>query len=172
MSTVGSLFPFETSTADFSVTPTAIECCLVCLVPFSTFYCTVIQVSLTHCQRQEISLTNVIMWNLNLNVLPQQITGHGRPRLVRKRVATTKSHNNVRYPIHSFTPSNTTLPTLLENSGIMAEDRHYLSEPRPCPGLELPSWEVDVMREGVDVPIMTFVIDKTNLPPGRGRGRR
>jgi hypothetical protein len=64
------------------------------------------------------------------------------------------------------------IPLLLENSGIMAEDRHYLSEPRPCPGLELPSWEVDVMREGVDVPIMTVVIDKTNLPPRKGKGKK
>ncbi|CAJ1941067.1 unnamed protein product [Cylindrotheca closterium] len=45
------------------------------------------------------------------------------------------------------------------------EDRHYLSEPRPIDGLKLPSWEVDIMREGVDVPILTLTVDSQTLPP-------
>ena len=45
------------------------------------------------------------------------------------------------------------------------EDRHSLSEPRPIPGLALPSWEVDVLRDGVDTPIMTILIDNNSLPP-------
>ena len=45
------------------------------------------------------------------------------------------------------------------------EDRHYLSEPRPLAGLELPTWEVDIMREGVDTPIMTLTVDNNILPP-------
>lgn len=45
------------------------------------------------------------------------------------------------------------------------EDRHYLSEPRPISGLALPTWEVDVMREGVNVPIMTLQINSQVLPP-------
>lgn len=45
------------------------------------------------------------------------------------------------------------------------EDRHYLSEPRPIEGLELPTWEVDIFREGVDTPIMTITLDSNSLPP-------
>jgi hypothetical protein len=45
------------------------------------------------------------------------------------------------------------------------EDRHYLSELRPIAGLELPTWEVDIFREGVDAPIMTITIDSNSLPP-------
>ncbi len=45
------------------------------------------------------------------------------------------------------------------------EDRHYLSEPRPIPGLVLPTWDVDVLREGVDVPILTLRVDSDVLPP-------
>lgn len=47
------------------------------------------------------------------------------------------------------------------------EDRHYLSEPRPISGLKLPTWEVDVMREGVDMPILTLQVDSQILPPRR-----
>jgi len=45
------------------------------------------------------------------------------------------------------------------------EDRHYLSEPRPISGLKLPTWEVDVMRDGVDMPILTLQVDNQILPP-------
>jgi len=45
------------------------------------------------------------------------------------------------------------------------EDRHYLSEPRPISGLKLPTWEVDVMREGVGIPILTLQVDSQILPP-------
>jgi hypothetical protein len=45
------------------------------------------------------------------------------------------------------------------------EDRHYLSKPRPVAGLDLPTWEVDVMREGVDTPIMMLTVDDNILPP-------
>jgi hypothetical protein len=45
------------------------------------------------------------------------------------------------------------------------EDRHTLSEPRAITGLALPTWEVDVFREGVDTPIMTIVLDNKTLPP-------
>jgi hypothetical protein len=49
------------------------------------------------------------------------------------------------------------------------EDRHYLSEPRPVPGLDLPTWEVDVLREGVDVPILTLRLDRITLPPRKSK---
>jgi hypothetical protein len=45
------------------------------------------------------------------------------------------------------------------------EDRHNLSEPRPILGLELPTWDVDILREGVDVPILTVRVDERALPP-------
>ncbi|KAL3941293.1 MAG: hypothetical protein SGBAC_004316 [Bacillariaceae sp.] len=45
------------------------------------------------------------------------------------------------------------------------EDRHYLSEPRPIAGRKLPTWEVDVMRDGVDMPILTLQVDNRVLPP-------
>ena len=45
------------------------------------------------------------------------------------------------------------------------EERHYLSDPRPIPDLDLPTWEVDIMREGVSTPIMTMTVDSTVLPP-------
>jgi hypothetical protein len=45
------------------------------------------------------------------------------------------------------------------------EDRHFLSDPRPVSNLDLPSWEVDVYREGVDQPIMTLLVDAKVLPP-------
>ena len=54
------------------------------------------------------------------------------------------------------------------NNGSL-EDRHFLSDPRPVPGLELPTWEVDVHREGVDIPIMTLRVDKTVLPPRKNK---
>lgn len=47
------------------------------------------------------------------------------------------------------------------------EDRHDLSEPRPVKGLELPTWDVDVLREGVDTPILTVRVDAEVLPPRR-----
>ena len=47
------------------------------------------------------------------------------------------------------------------------EDRHYLSEPRPISGLDLPTWDVDILREGVDTPIMTIRVDNETLPPRR-----
>jgi hypothetical protein len=45
------------------------------------------------------------------------------------------------------------------------EDRHSFSDPRPVPGLKLPTWEVDVFREGVEEPVLTLMIDETTLPP-------
>lgn len=45
------------------------------------------------------------------------------------------------------------------------EDRHFLSDPRPVPGLDLPTWEVDVHREGVEQPILTLRVDSKVLPP-------
>ena len=45
------------------------------------------------------------------------------------------------------------------------EDRHSFSDPRPVKGCELPTWQVDVFREGVDEPVLTLLIDKTTLPP-------
>ena len=45
------------------------------------------------------------------------------------------------------------------------EDRHFLSDPRPVPNLDLPSWEVDVYREGVEQPILTLLVDAKSLPP-------
>jgi len=45
------------------------------------------------------------------------------------------------------------------------EDRHYLSDPRPVKGLDRLTWDVDVMREGVDQPIMTVRLDSETLPP-------
>ncbi|KAG7354940.1 hypothetical protein IV203_004296 [Nitzschia inconspicua] len=49
------------------------------------------------------------------------------------------------------------------------EDRHYLSEPRPVAGLDIPTWEVDIMREGVDDPIMTLLVDQNSLPPRKSK---
>lgn len=51
------------------------------------------------------------------------------------------------------------------------EERHYVSQPRPVPDLELPTWEVDIMREGVDTPIMTFNVDNNILPPRKRKKR-
>jgi hypothetical protein len=48
---------------------------------------------------------------------------------------------------------------------IKMEDRHYLSEPRPIEDLGLPTWEVDIFREGVGTPIMTITLDSNSLPP-------
>ena len=45
------------------------------------------------------------------------------------------------------------------------EDRHTFSDPRPVPGLELPTWEVDVFREGVNEPVLTLLVDESTLPP-------
>jgi hypothetical protein len=49
------------------------------------------------------------------------------------------------------------------------EDRHYLSEPRPIYDLEIPTWEVDVIREGVDDPVMTLIVDRNTLPPRKSK---
>jgi hypothetical protein len=51
------------------------------------------------------------------------------------------------------------------------EDRHSFSEPRPIPGLPLPTWEIDVFRENVDTPIESLRIDETTLPPRRRKGK-
>lgn len=51
------------------------------------------------------------------------------------------------------------------------EDRHYLSDPRPVPGRPVPTWDVDVIREGVVPPIMTITVDKSVLPPRKGKGK-
>lgn len=46
-------------------------------------------------------------------------------------------------------------------------DRHSFSEPRPVDGclVDLPTWEVDVFREGVEEPVFTLEINNTTLPP-------
>ena len=51
------------------------------------------------------------------------------------------------------------------NNHSSLEDRHFLSDPRPVPGLDLPTWEVDVHREGVEQPILTLKVDAKVLPP-------
>uniref|UniRef100_A0A7S4AF14 NTF2 domain-containing protein n=1 Tax=Pseudo-nitzschia australis TaxID=44445 RepID=A0A7S4AF14_9STRA len=58
------------------------------------------------------------------------------------------------------------------NSSFTLEDRHSLSDPRPIPNLKLPTWEVDVYREGVDVPIMTLRVDSTVLPPRKNKKKK
>jgi Nuclear transport factor 2 (NTF2) domain len=50
----------------------------------------------------------------------------------------------------------------------MSEDRHTFSEPRPIVGLALPTWDVDVFRDGVNEPVGTLRIDSSNLPPRTG----
>ena len=45
------------------------------------------------------------------------------------------------------------------------DDRHTFSDPRPVAGLDLPTWELDVFRKGVDEPVLTLLIDETTLPP-------
>jgi len=54
----------------------------------------------------------------------------------------------------------------------MSEDRHHFSEPRPIPGLDLPTWDVDVFRDGVEEPILTLRIDSKVLPPRRGKKKK
>jgi len=54
----------------------------------------------------------------------------------------------------------------------MSEDRHTFSEPRPIPGLELPTWEVDVFRDGVPEPIWTLRVDMDNLPPRKSKKKK
>ena len=54
----------------------------------------------------------------------------------------------------------------------MSEDRHTFSEPRPIAGLTLPSWDVDVFRDGVPEPILTLRVDETNLPPRRSKKKK
>ena len=51
------------------------------------------------------------------------------------------------------------------NNSSSLVDRHFLSEPRPVPGLDLPTWDVDVLREGVEQPILTLRVDCKVLPP-------
>ena len=49
------------------------------------------------------------------------------------------------------------------------EDRHFLSSPRPIPNVDLATWDVDIMRHGVDMPIMTIRVDNTVLPPRKNK---
>lgn len=56
-------------------------------------------------------------------------------------------------------------PTDKNSNSSSLEDRHFLSDPRPLPGLDLPTWEVDVHREGVEQPILTLRVDSKILPP-------
>jgi hypothetical protein len=52
------------------------------------------------------------------------------------------------------------------------DDRHYLTEPRPIPGLSLPTWEVDIFRDGVDTPVLTLRVDSESLPPRHGKKKK
>ena len=54
----------------------------------------------------------------------------------------------------------------------MFEDRHTFSEPRPVPGLELPTWDVDVYRDNVPEPILTLRVDSKNLPPRKSKKKK
>ena len=54
----------------------------------------------------------------------------------------------------------------------MSEDRHTFSEPRPIAGLDLPSWDVDVFRDGVPEPIWTLRVDETLLPPRKSKKKK
>lgn len=54
----------------------------------------------------------------------------------------------------------------------MSEDRHTFSEPRPVPGLDLPTWDVDVYRDNVPEPILTLRVDEKNLPPRKSKKKK
>lgn len=54
----------------------------------------------------------------------------------------------------------------------MTEDRHTFSEPRPIAGLALPSWDVDVYRDGVPEPILTLRVDETLLPARKSKKKK
>ncbi|CAB9517778.1 expressed unknown protein [Seminavis robusta] len=54
----------------------------------------------------------------------------------------------------------------------MSEDRHAFSEPRAIVGLPLPTWDVDVFRDGVPEPILTLRVDETTLPPRRSKKKK
>jgi hypothetical protein len=47
------------------------------------------------------------------------------------------------------------------------EERHSFSDPRPAPNghNDLPSWNVDVYREGVPDPVFTLLVNDETLPP-------
>ena len=63
----------------------------------------------------------------------------------------------------TFAPATTLQdPTHIQSIKIM-DERHSLSEPRPVPDLKLPTWEVDICREGV--PVLTLTLDAVSLPP-------
>ena len=55
------------------------------------------------------------------------------------------------------------------NNNASFEDRHFLSDPRPIPSLELATWDVDILRQGVDTPIMTIRVDEVVLPPRKNK---
>ena len=55
------------------------------------------------------------------------------------------------------------------NHTVSSEDRHFLSDPRPIPDADLATWDVDIMRYGVEVPIMTIRVDKTVLPSRKNK---
>jgi hypothetical protein len=55
------------------------------------------------------------------------------------------------------------------NNNASFEDRHFLSDPRPIPSLELATWDVDILRQGVDTPIMTIRVDNSVLPPRKSK---
>jgi hypothetical protein len=55
------------------------------------------------------------------------------------------------------------------NNNASFEDRHFLSDPRPIPSLELATWDVDILRQGVDTPIMTIRVDEAVLPPRKNK---
>lgn len=48
-------------------------------------------------------------------------------------------------------------------------DTHSFSSPRPVPDSKVPTWEVDVLREGVDEPIATLIVNDETLPPRKNR---
>jgi Uri superfamily endonuclease len=46
-------------------------------------------------------------------------------------------------------------------------DRHTFSEPRPVENASIPTWHVDVFRQGVPDPVLTLVINDSTLPARR-----
>ena len=54
------------------------------------------------------------------------------------------------------------------------EDRHTVSEPRPLSGggddggKEIPTWEVDIIRDG-NLIVDTFILNKEVLPPRKNK---
>lgn len=89
-------------------------------------------------------------------VLPSQFVGSQLSHLSFRQTPTrSASPKSQRFIIYISVPTSLSI----------MEDRHYLGEPRPIKGLELLTWDVDILREAVDHPIMTIRVDANNLPP-------